>query len=169
MSTPFRALVLAVASCVLLPACACTFVGGNDGLFVDVEVTGGTLPGGVYTYIARVGGVEARMQSMLDPSGSAVTGLGGQGAVVDGKTLYVGGTVFSTWGTIEVGFREGGGPETVTLEVLRDGAMIAQATYTPRYQEVHPNGDHCPPSLEQARESLEIVAPVSGVSEPPGE
>jgi hypothetical protein len=67
--------------------------------------------------------------------------------------------MFGDTGTIAVSFREGGGPAKVTIGVRRDGALIGQGTYEPRYQEFRPNGDGCEPTLEQARGDLAIVAP----------
>jgi hypothetical protein len=154
-------LVLVAASCPLVSACTfgCTLVGGRDGLIVDVQVTGGTLPPGAYTIIARVEDVELRLEETL--SGGSATLSESPEVVVDGKHLVLEGVVFSEGGTIQVGFIDRGGPAEVTIEVWRGTVMLAQETYAPKYTEFRPNGDHCPPELAQARGSLVVAAPSS--------
>lgn len=164
MSTPRRwPLLLLAAGSLLAPACSfsCTLIGGQDGLIVEVEVTGGKLPPGDYAIIARVDGVELRIDEMLDASGGAATTSGVPEAVLDGKHLFLDGVVFGESGSFMVGFREGGGPAEVTIEVWRGDTMLGQASYAPRYSEYRPNGDHCPPELEQARDKIVLAAPAS--------
>jgi hypothetical protein len=164
MSTPRRwTLFLLAAGSVLAPSCAftCTLIGGQDGLIVEVEVTGGTLPAGDYAIIARVDGVELRIDETLDATGGGVTASGTPEAVVDGKRLFLDGAVFGQSGSLMVGFREGRGPAEVTIEVWRGDTMLGQETYTPRYTEYRPNGAHCPPELQQARDTIVLAAPAS--------
>lgn len=154
-------LLVIAASCLLLPACSftCTLVGGEDGLMVEVEVTGGRLPAGDYTIVARAEGAEFRVDETLGEGGGEGAPTGTIEVVVDGKHLFLKARLFDQSGWITMGFREGGGPADVTIEVWRGTAMLAQETYAPRYTEFRPNGDHCPPELEQARAKLVLVAP----------
>ena len=151
------------ASCLLLPACSftCTLIDGQDGLMVDVEVTGGTLPPSDYTIVARIEGAEIRVDETLGEGGGEMSPTGTIAVVVDGKHLFLKARLFDQSGWITIGFREGGGPDAVTIEVWRGTAMLAQETYAPKYTEFRPNGDHCPPELQQARAKLVLVAPTT--------
>ena len=153
---------LAIAvGCLLLPACThvCTLVGGENGLIIDVEVIGGKLPAGGYTIVARVQDVELRLDETLSEVGGVMVPTRPPDAVVDGKHLFLAGAVAAQLGRITVGFREGPGPADATIEVWRGAAMIGQETYAPTYTEYRPNGDDCPPELQQARDKLVLVAP----------
>src|SRR5262249_1843626 len=154
-------LLLIVASYPFVSACICTLIGGQGGLILDVEVTGGTLPAGDYAIVARVGAVEVRLDETLNQGGGAATTGVTPEAVGDGNRLFLQGVVFSQSGMITVGYREGRGPAEVTIEVWRGAVMLAQETYMPRYSESRPNGEHCPPALEQARDHLVIAAPTT--------
>jgi len=141
-----------------LPAChECTLIGGDDGLIVDVTVTGSSLPPDRYTIVARVAGAELEASNVIAADGS-VSGAPAGDVVVEGKHLFLQGSLFATAGTIVVGFREGGGPSAVELEVRRGSAVLAHGSFTPAYARVTPNGDSCPPALEQAHETLTLDA-----------
>jgi hypothetical protein len=140
--------------------CACGLVGAQDGFMLDVEVTGGPLPGGNYTIVARVDGVDVRLDETL--SGGGVAEISGTPeAVVGEHRLFIDGVVFAQSGMITVGFRDGGGPGKVTIEVWRGDTMLVQQTYTPEYMEYRPNGTFCPPAVEQARDRLVLEAPAT--------
>jgi len=152
-------LVVAAGSYSFLSGCVqyCTLVGSADGVIVDVQVAGGPLPSGDYTIIARADGAEARLEETILAAGAASTSP--QDGVVGDKHLFIEGAVTAERGWLQIGFREGRGPAEVALEVWRGSAMLGQETYTPRYTEVHPNGEHCPPELHQARVSFVVAAP----------
>jgi hypothetical protein len=149
-------LLAIVASCGLLPACtlACTAADAYEGLILEVEVTGGRLPAGNYTIVARVDGVEIRLDETLNEDGGSASIAGIPEAVVDDHRVFVDGVVFAQSGLIAVGFRDGGGPAEVTVEVWRGATMLVQQTYTPRYMEYRPNGPSCSPVVDQARDRL---------------
>jgi hypothetical protein len=154
-------LLLAAAGCLLAPACTptvCTLIGGRDGLDVDVEVTGGTLPLDAYAVVARDAGAEIRLDEVLLAAGGA-TATEPADVAVEGKHLFLEGAVFAAGGHVMVGFREGGGPAMVAIAIWRGSALLGQASYAPSYQPFYPNGESCPPTLHQAHDSLSIAAP----------
>lgn len=154
-----RALLLVASSGLLGQGCtyACTLIGGEDGLYVSVMVTGGKLPLGDYTFVARVGDVEVTADGTM-LSESAFTDGAGEG-IVEGKHLVLDGTLFGDFGRISVRFREGRGPTIVTLGIRHDGVTLGEQSYAPRYSAVYPNGEDCGPELQQATDSLVIAAP----------
>src|ERR1041385_8327696 len=122
-------LLLVAASYPLVSGCTCTLIGGHDGLVLDVKVTGGALPAGDYAIVARVEGVNVRLEETLGPGGGAASVAGTPEADVGDHRLFLEGAVFAQSGMISVGFRDGGGPAEVTIEVWRGDAMLAQETY----------------------------------------
>jgi hypothetical protein len=156
-------ILLVAAGCLLAPACAttpmvCTLAGGTEGLIVNVEVTGGALPPDAYAVVARAAGAELRLDEVLLAAGAATTTEPAD-IVAEGKHLFLDGAVFADSGRVVVGFREGGGPAMVAIEIWRGSALLGQASYAPSYQPFYPNGESCPPTVHQAHDSLSIAAP----------
>ena len=158
-----RSLVVVTLGCLALSGCLgprlCTLIGAEDGVIVELKVTGGTLPPGNYAMIARVDSAEVRVDEVLQSTGVASTTEPTGNAVVDGKHLVLDGTVFAQTGRMQINFREGGAPAEVTVELWRESDMLAQETYKPRYSEVSPNGEGCEPHVQQAHETLQVPAP----------
>jgi hypothetical protein len=151
-------LVLLAAACVLVPAClGCTEIGGQDGVTIDVTVTSGQLAPGEYAIVAQVDGQEISVTSTIAADGSSSSGIGE--AIVGGKHAFVTGYLFATSGGITIGYREGGGPSTVTLEVRRGAHTLARGSYTPTYMHHYPNGEACGPDVLEAHETLPLAAP----------
>jgi hypothetical protein len=152
-------LLLVAASGLLGQGCThmCTLIGGYDGLYVRVMVTGGNLPPGDYTFVARVGDVEVTADGTILPQGSFRYARG-EGSV-EGKHLILGGTLFDDFGDISVRFLEGRGPTMVALGIRHEGVTLGEQSYAPKYSAVYPNGEDCSPELQQATGSLVIAAP----------
>jgi hypothetical protein len=126
-------------------------------LYVRVDLNGGKLPPGDYTFVARVGDVEVTADGTMTPEG-AFMNRGGEG-IVDGKHLTLGGALYADFGWIEVHLLEGPGPEMVTLGVRHDGVTLGEQDYAPNYSAFYPNGEDCGPELHQAHASLVVAAP----------
>jgi hypothetical protein len=160
MSTPGRiAILLVAASCLPAGGCthACTDIGGADGLYVRIDVTGGKLPPGDYTFVARIGKDEVTAFGTMLSEGAFQNGA--SESIIDGKHLVLSGAVYGDSGGISVQFREGRGPTMVTLGVRYGGATLVEQSYSPTYAPVFPNGEDCGPELQQAQGSLVIAAP----------
>ncbi len=153
---------LLLASCPLLPACVadgvvCGAVGGIEGLRVAVSISGG-LPSGAYTTVIHADGQELVIDELLQADGS-VSAQPIPDVVVQGKHLYADSTLFARSGEIVVGYREGGGPATLDIEIRRGATVLAAQSYTPTYAAAYPNGEGCPPEVEQANGTLVFAAP----------
>jgi hypothetical protein len=161
MTAPRRlALLLVASSGLFAQGCTtsiCTLIGGHDGFYVRVMVTGGRLPPGDYTFVARVGDVEITADGTILPEGSHRHGSS-EGSVED-KHLILDGSVSANAGAIWVWFREGRGPSMVELGIRHEGVTLGEQSYAPKYSTVYPNGEDCSPELQQATDSLVIAAP----------
>ncbi|MBI4954183.1 MAG: hypothetical protein HY908_19320 [Myxococcales bacterium] len=51
------------------------------------------------------------------------------------------------------------GPTTVTVEVRRNGTLLATGTYTPTYRSSEPNGPDCGPVCTEAEAPATLVVP----------
>jgi hypothetical protein len=156
--TKFAQLSLALLSlgCLSLPACmTCGAVGGIEGLRLDVSIAG-TLPPGAYTTFIRADNQELVLDEIIQADG-AVVATPIADVLVDGKHLYATSTVFPRSGTITVGFREGGGPANVYVELRRGTTVFSGQRFAPSYAPAYPNGDSCPPEVEQATDTLVVV------------
>jgi hypothetical protein len=49
-----------------------------------------------------------------------------------------------------------GAPELLELTVLRDNVVVLQTGFAPSYEDVHPNGEDCPPTCAQASASVDL-------------
>jgi hypothetical protein len=138
---------------------SCTLIGAENGVVVDVSVTGTALPPDTYTIVAQADGAEIREDNVILDRGSGQSSPPAD-VVVQGKHLYLDATLFPDHGWIRVGYREDGQqPAMITVEIRRGAAVLARQSYTPTYKEFQPNGEGCEPTVLVADETLVIAAP----------
>lgn len=151
----------ALSFTLLLTACAgvrtgsfaCTEIGCADGLSVQVTPAA-PWPPGSYRFLFEVDGEALTCTGALPlpECGTPAITCDREGIVMiteSGCALPP-----SQHGFGDVHFP--GGPETVTVEVQRDGRALARQTFTPTYHTVQPNGPGCEPICTQASEALAL-------------
>src|SRR5262249_51447970 len=160
VSSTLLVVLVSAAGCLTSPLGKnfCTQADAPDGLIVDVSVTGGALPPDAYTIVAQAEGAEIRDDNEIIDAGSSQTSQPAD-VVVQGKHVYLEAARCAGRGTITVGYREGAGPATITLEVRRGATVLAHQSYTPTYSEFMPNGPDCEPTVLQAHGTMTIAAP----------
>jgi hypothetical protein len=122
---------------------ACTEMGCIDGLTVsfDPPLTGK----GTYTFDVTVEGTAYSCDATIPLEGaSTVCDTGG---VV---SIFLSGTELDPSEQSLPGLHVEGTPKSVQIQVQRDGAPVADADLSPKYQVVQPNGPDCEPTCHSA-------------------
>ena len=152
--------ILLATSGIALPGCLtreCGAVEPLQGLDVEMTVAGGPLQPGAYTIVVDADTLEVTAESTLAADGSS---SGHPVEVVDGSMhLDVDAGVWATAGSARVGYREGGGPASITITVEEGGTVLGTQRYTPSYATTWVNGDGCPPPSIAAQDTLTLTAP----------
>lgn len=155
-----RSVLLSLA--VLIGACAgpqgghaCTEIGCVDGLTLQ-PAAGTTWAPGAYRFELEVDGetVTCTGALPLPPCGPPAITCDRERVV----TITESGCALppSQHGFGDLHFP--GAPETVTIEIERDGRTLTRQTFTPTYQTTQPNGPGCPPTCTQGSETFALEA-----------
>ncbi|HEU4410783.1 MAG TPA: hypothetical protein VFS43_36360 [Polyangiaceae bacterium] len=163
---PRRVLALTLASLLALPAClvvtddddddgrACTEKGCADGFVLTLAHAGGW-PAGAYRFEVVADGktITCSASLPLPPCGQ------GPASACDAPELTLG-LSGCALPAAEHGFSElywtTTTPASVSVEVTRDGAPLAQTQLTPTYVTSQPNGPDCGPSCRNASASMAV-------------
>jgi hypothetical protein len=121
----------------------CTEMGCIDGLSVNFDPP--LMGKGTYTFDVTVDGTAYSCDATIPLEGSST--VCGTGGVV---SIYLSGTELDPSEQSLPGLHVEGTPKSVQIQVHRDEALAADADLSPKYQETHPNGAHCPPTCHSA-------------------
>lgn len=151
-----RRLLLSFA--ILLGACGaehdCTLIWCADGFSLRTEPSE-AWPPGAYRFVIEADGetVTCTGSLPLPPCGTrAITCDRDDVVEIDesGCALPASQQAFS-------GLNFPGNPETVTIELQRDGSTLTRRTFTPAYQTTQPNGPGCEPICTQASDTFALA------------
>jgi hypothetical protein len=122
---------------------ACTEMGCIDGLTVtfDPALTGK----GTYAFEVTVEGTPYSCEATIPLEGSST--VCGKGGVV---SIFLSGSELDPGQQSLPGLHVEGTPESVQIQVQRDGTNVADADLSPTYQVVQPNGPECEPTCHSA-------------------
>lgn len=149
------ALALASISCSSEPR-ACTAIGCESGLRVQLEPTGGW-PEGRYRFEIDADGAHATCTGSIPLPACGTSALAcdrtdGFQIIESGCALAPSGQSFPV-----IRFDAKLRPKTVTIGVLRNDASVGRMQFAPRFETVQPNGEGCEPVCEQASATLQLV------------
>ncbi|UQA62862.1 hypothetical protein [Polyangium aurulentum] len=132
----------------------CTEIGCLNGLSVDLQSAGGWKPGKYrfeFDFDGTATTCEATLPLRACDAGPSVT-CSPNGAVTIGES----GCALPPEQHGFSGFNVEGMPRSVKVRITRDGATLAEATSTPSYRKVQPNGEGCPPVCQQGHEAVRV-------------
>jgi hypothetical protein len=157
-----RAILLTslLATTVLAAACGsgdgegdgvCTLIGCEDGLTIEFELT----EPGAYTFDLVADGepITCTGALPLPPCSSAGGATCSESGVSIGESGCALGS--SSHSLLNLSF-SGSTPAKVELTIKRDGAEVAQQSFTPEYKTFTPNGPGCEPTCTNAEVSLAL-------------
>lgn len=133
---------------------ACTEMGCVEGFVIDFEPSS-AWPAGAYELAITIDGALTTCTGRLPlsacdaPSFSCTSNavqLGESGCAIEA----------SSHGLSGLQFDRSTKPKEVVIAISRDGAPVVNATFTPTYKRVQPNGEGCEPVCDQAVEKLKV-------------
>jgi hypothetical protein len=138
----------------LTPPLACTLIGCEDGLKVELRPESGW-PAGEYRFRIQADGVEVTCRGSLPlPScvGNVSCDIEGVVQIVEsGCALPADAQAFpGIW------FDPKLRPTRVEISITRDGQLVAEAEIAPSFERVQPNGAACPPTCDVAQAVLDV-------------
>jgi hypothetical protein len=146
----------------LSPPLACTLIGCEDGLKVELRPASGW-PAGEYRFRIQTNELEVSCRGSLplpscvgssDPSSQENVTCSVEGVVrivESGCALPAGAQAFpGIW------FDPRLRPTRVEISITRDGQLLAEAEITPSFERVQPNGPACPPACDVAQAVLDV-------------
>jgi hypothetical protein len=152
-------MLLLAAAAAGLPGCltsGCGDVGAVQGLDVQFTVVNGPLQPGAYTIVVDADGLDVTLDTIVEADGSS---RGDTVELADGAVhLDVTGALFATLGDVRIGYREGGGPASITVTVKQGATVLGTQSYTPSYYKTYPDGQ-CGPVGIDADGTLTVTAP----------
>jgi hypothetical protein len=122
---------------------SCTEIGCIDGL--SVTFAPALMGKGTYRFDVTVDGTPYSCDATIPLEGSS-TVCGADNVV----SIFLSGTELDPSKQSLPGLHVEGTPKSVQIQVHRDKALVADADLSPKYQEVQPNGPHCPPTCHSA-------------------
>jgi hypothetical protein len=134
----------------LSPPVACTLIGCEDGLKVEIRPSSGW-PAGEYRFQIQADGVEVTcvgslpLPSCTDSPNVTCDPKGLVQIVESGCALPADSQAFpGLW------FDPKLRPNKVAISISRDGQVVGEADIAPSFQRVQPNGPECPPICDVA-------------------
>lgn len=146
----------------LEPPLACTMIGCDDGLRLELRPPSGW-PAGEYRFDVQMDGADVTCRGSIplpectDSRGSAPAPsvrCHPEGVVritESGCALPAGAQGFP-----ELSFDPKLRPRNVEITITRNGQIVGGANLRPSFQRVRPNGPDCPPACEMARAVLDL-------------
>lgn len=130
----------------------CGTVSCHDSVRISLVAAADVLTGGLYHVAWSLDGVDQDCSFEI---------LGGPGACDDGDPLCAGTNECGAelnFGTLpqSIALDIVGAPQLFELTVLRDGEVLIETGFAPQYQDVHPNGEDCPPVCRQAAAGIDL-------------
>jgi hypothetical protein len=139
------------------PPRACTLIGCQDGLDVDLT-PGNNWPAGAYVFTIDADAARVTCRGSLPlpacSAGSAITcdPSGVVSIVESGCALPA-----SAHGFPQIRFDAKARPRKVVVTVTRNDGVIGRAELSPEFQRVEPNGPGCGPICNQARARMTVA------------
>jgi hypothetical protein len=142
------------------PPLACTLIGCEDGLKIELRPESGW-PAGEYRFRIQTNEVEVNCRGTLplrscissDPGAQVSCDVEGVVQIVEsGCALPADAHSFpGIW------FDPRLRPTTVDISITRDGQPVAEAEIAPTFQRVQPNGPACPPTCDVAQAIVDLA------------
>jgi hypothetical protein len=138
------------------PPRACTLIGCDDGLKVDLQPNSGW-PAGAYQMTVQADDVRVvcRGSLPLPPCASRAISCEPAGVVTIGESGCA--LPAASHGFSQIAFESKLRPKRVEVSITRDGASVAQATLAPVFQTLFPNGPDCPPGCDTAQARIDVA------------
>jgi len=144
----------------LEPPLACTLIGCEDGLKVQLRPASGW-PAGEYRFEIQAEGVRVTCRGSIPLT--ACTGGPSLPRTVtcdpeDVIRIVESGCALpaQAQGFPELWFDPKFRPRKLEITITRDGQIVAGANLVPSFQKVYPNGPECPPACDVARAVLDL-------------
>jgi len=138
------------------PPRACTLIGCEDGLKVDLAPSSGW-PTGAYQMTLLVDDVRVVCRGSLPLPPCATRAISCEPAGV--VTIAESGCALpaASQGFAQIAFDSRLRPKRVEVSITRDEVAVAQAAFTPVFERVFPNGPDCPPGCDVARRRIDVA------------
>ena len=140
----------------LAPPVACTLIGCEDGLKIDLRPASGW-PAGEYRFQIQADAVEVTCRGSLPlpnctESPAVTCDTKGLVQIVEsGCALPANSQAFpGLW------FDPKLRPRKVEISITRDGELVGEGEIVPSFQTVQPNGPECPPTCDVAHAVLDV-------------
>jgi hypothetical protein len=149
-------LSLLAASAAWLPGCelaSCTDIGCGPAL--RVEFLGGASEAGEYEITVTADGVVTTCTATL-PFASCETAVSCDRSDQGFWVMQSGCALDPSDQSLDGLEWTGSGPESLRVEVRRDGSLVGTADATPAYHTSHPNGPDCGPICQQSDQAVEL-------------
>ena len=140
----------------LTPPVACTLIGCEDGLKVEIQPASGW-PAGQYRFQIQADGVEVTCRGSLPlpsctESPSVVCDTDGLVQIIEsGCALPAQSHAFPG-----LSFDPELRPRRVEVKITRDGQLVGESDFMPGFQTVQPNGPGCPPICNVAHAVIDL-------------